>query len=165
MIHQPPLTYFLPFATTFIFIFSTLVIIVNRMAYMELISVLGGRLPAGWLRALLIVQVVGNRVTFFLGDLIVVWRAWALWKYTKMVRVMLRLCVLAMLGGGIADMVVGIRAHDQGQTASASILARVLTTLLPVLVSSIISTSLVAYRAWCVSTVSSVMGCSTSIWP
>ncbi|KAL1726004.1 hypothetical protein EV714DRAFT_220182, partial [Schizophyllum commune] len=82
-------------------------------------------------------------------DLIVVWRAWVLWKYTKTARVMLRLCVLGMLGGGIADMVVGIRAHDRGQTASASILARVLTTLLPVLMASIISTSLVAYRAWC----------------
>ncbi|KAL1671411.1 hypothetical protein EV122DRAFT_284962 [Schizophyllum commune] len=148
MIHRPPQTSFLPIATTAIFVFSTFIIIVNRMAYIEMISVLGGRLPAGWLRALLIVQVVGNRVTFFLGDLIVVWRAWVLWKYTRTVRVMLVLCVFGMVGGGVADMVVGIRAHDRGQTACASILARVLTTLLPVLVSSIISTSLVAYRAW-----------------
>ncbi|KAL1740399.1 hypothetical protein HDZ31DRAFT_20865, partial [Schizophyllum fasciatum] len=88
------------------------------------------------------------RHKFFLGDLIVVWRAWVLWPGSQVVHIILGACVVGMIGASVAELVIGIKAHRQGQSVSASILARILTTLLPVLVTSMIGTSLVAYRAW-----------------
>ncbi|KAE9389426.1 hypothetical protein BT96DRAFT_1025046 [Gymnopus androsaceus JB14] len=81
----------------------------------------------------------------FIADLIIAWRAWALWPNNKTVQWTLISLVLADIGVTIADSVVDTRKELSG--ANQSVTLDWVISVLSLLV-NVVATSLIAYRAW-----------------
>ncbi|KAE9390830.1 hypothetical protein BT96DRAFT_980111 [Gymnopus androsaceus JB14] len=81
----------------------------------------------------------------FIADLIIAWRAWALWPNNKTVQWTLISLVLADIGVTIADSVVDTRKELSG--ANQSVTLDWVISVLSLLV-NVVGTSLIAYRAW-----------------
>ncbi|THU79918.1 hypothetical protein K435DRAFT_874938 [Dendrothele bispora CBS 962.96] len=92
------------------------------------------------------------RMNFLLSDGIVVWRAWVLFPSNLFVRIVLVLCMLAssvfiFLDSGLDAK----RDLDYSETLSGKVHGPAALTLfmsLPLLVTNVTATSLIAYKAW-----------------
>lgn len=85
-----------------------------------------------------------SRVSCILSDLIVVWRAWALWPDNRVVKALLVLCMAGTVGGTIGDIVL---VHIGGMSRSAR-MARLLLSILPILLTNIVATAAVWGKVW-----------------
>ncbi|KAI5885242.1 uncharacterized protein SCHCODRAFT_02123167 [Schizophyllum commune H4-8] len=79
-----------------------------------------------------------------LSDLIVVWRAWALWPESVFVKSLLAFCMAGTVAGTLGDIVL---VHMGGSTRSMQ-LARLLLSILPILLTNIVATVVVSVKVW-----------------
>ncbi|KAL1659400.1 hypothetical protein GGF50DRAFT_19736, partial [Schizophyllum commune] len=85
-----------------------------------------------------------SRINAILSDLIVVWRAWALWPDSLFVKSLLALCMTGTVAGTLGDIVL---VHMGGSTRSMQ-LARLLLSILPILLTNIVATVVVSVKVW-----------------
>ncbi|KAL1731634.1 hypothetical protein EV714DRAFT_235927 [Schizophyllum commune] len=85
-----------------------------------------------------------SRINAILSDLIVVWRAWALWPDSLFVKSLLAFCMTGTVAGTLGDIVL---VHMGGSTRSMQ-LARLLLSILPILLTNIVATVVVSVKVW-----------------
>ncbi|KAF5379345.1 hypothetical protein D9757_007656 [Collybiopsis confluens] len=83
---------------------------------------------------------------FLLSDYVVIWRCWTLWDTVLIPRLILIFCVLVSTVAGIVNGALFIR--DDLVFGSAQNGPKSLILLVPLVITNIFSTSLVAYKAW-----------------
>lgn len=90
-----------------------------------------------------IIKVVFARISYFVGDAIVVWRGYILFPKDKHIKSLLAGCVTISLGAIVADIVLAIKANANANFELS-------TVLLPIggLITNIAVTILVAYKTW-----------------
>ncbi|KAJ7211465.1 hypothetical protein C8J57DRAFT_1733354 [Mycena rebaudengoi] len=90
---------------------------------------------------------VFGRVNYLMSDAIVCWRAWVLYRNNLKVRLLLILCLLASLAGATTHMTFGVLWLKGDQKFDPSGF-HALIQVLPLLVTNIVATSLMAYKMW-----------------
>jgi len=88
-----------------------------------------------------IVMVI-QRLTYFISDLIVVWRAWLLWNRNTFVKLLLVVCLLGTTTATFAQGTLTIKDIIRGSGPSTLILT------LPPLITNFFATILVGFRIW-----------------
>ncbi|THU87614.1 hypothetical protein K435DRAFT_867139 [Dendrothele bispora CBS 962.96] len=88
------------------------------------------------------------RLNFLLSDGIVVWRTWVLFPFDKLVKATLVFCMLVTsvctcVDGGIAASRTSDIIHSVGGPVAQNLL-----TSLPLLITNILATALIGYKAW-----------------
>ncbi|KAI5889533.1 uncharacterized protein SCHCODRAFT_01357952 [Schizophyllum commune H4-8] len=96
------------------------------------------------LLALNIVTDVFPRFNFVLSDAIVAWRAWVLWPDNRWVKSSLILCVIGSLAGVTVDCVW----TAQDVMGENSVRLRALMVTMPLLLTNVVATALVAAKVW-----------------
>ncbi|THU84615.1 hypothetical protein K435DRAFT_971074 [Dendrothele bispora CBS 962.96] len=94
------------------------------------------------------VAVILGRITFVLGDSIVVWRAWVLYSsdnYRVIIRMILAGCVLGSCVGAFVD--AGFNLKDSTNDADGPGTTKY-ALYVPLLVTNVVATSLVGYKFW-----------------
>ncbi|KAJ7592332.1 hypothetical protein C8J56DRAFT_1131939 [Mycena floridula] len=91
------------------------------------------------------------RLNYFIGDSIVVWRAWVLWTNHPRVRMLLCICLSGTFVGVIVDLAFNI-LFDLSQFSDSPRFSptglRTLVLMLPLFLTNFISTLLIAYKVW-----------------
>ncbi|KAK7443266.1 hypothetical protein VKT23_015863 [Stygiomarasmius scandens] len=96
-----------------------------------------------------VVSDVLARTNFVLGDGVVVWRAWILFPSSKTVKGLLTICILGSIACSVADITfrVVLGTDNAGTFYSAPQIGHMLLVL-PLLLTNVVSTVLIAYREW-----------------
>ncbi|KAE9395751.1 hypothetical protein BT96DRAFT_922602 [Gymnopus androsaceus JB14] len=86
-----------------------------------------------------------TNLILLIGDLIIIWRAWAVWMHSRMVKLLLALFVLVVIGVNLADAFVDNQKHltATGQTVTLDSVFFALSLSVNVTL-----TLLIAYRTW-----------------
>ncbi|KAJ7595462.1 hypothetical protein C8J56DRAFT_922369 [Mycena floridula] len=87
------------------------------------------------------------RINYLISDAIVVWRAWVLWSDKWQVHVLLSLCWIGSFVGASIDFAFSTRFF-LGDDRFIPLGPRTLLLTLPLLLTNVVSTSLIAYKAW-----------------
>ncbi|KAL1718357.1 hypothetical protein EV715DRAFT_291411 [Schizophyllum commune] len=87
------------------------------------------------------------------SDVIVVWRAWVLWPESKPIRLSIILAILGTTVGGVMELIYsyskyGVAACSFTLPKRRDNYIRVLTTVLPVLLTNVLVTTLVGIKIW-----------------
>ncbi|KAJ7578233.1 hypothetical protein C8J56DRAFT_898390 [Mycena floridula] len=92
-----------------------------------------------------------TRLNYLIGDSIVVWRAWVLWTNHSRAHMLLCICLFGTLVGVTVDLAFEI-LFDSSQLSDnprfSPIGSRTLILTLPLLMTNIISTLVIAYQVW-----------------
>ncbi|KAF5372096.1 hypothetical protein D9758_005037 [Tetrapyrgos nigripes] len=90
-----------------------------------------------------VLKVIFARISYFVGDSIVIWRAWILFPKNRDMKKLLAACGIISIGAIIADIVVTIKANVNKNY-------EISTIILPIgfLISNIAIAALVAYKTW-----------------
>ncbi|KAJ7589190.1 hypothetical protein C8J56DRAFT_1164089 [Mycena floridula] len=91
-----------------------------------------------------VLSVVSNHIIYFMSDLIVVWRAWAICN-TRYIKVVLTVCIAGSLVGITIDAVRNVQAFF-GTASYPTVVS--LGIYLPVLLTNVVATSAIALQAW-----------------
>ncbi|KAF9255688.1 hypothetical protein L218DRAFT_1008269 [Marasmius fiardii PR-910] len=88
-----------------------------------------------------------EQTNYVISDGIVVWRAWVLYPNNLLVKLLLVICMLASVGGTYTDVITSAmrRFHNLYDLGSS---LNILELTVPLLVTNIVSTSLIAFKAW-----------------
>jgi len=143
--------------TTLIFILATaLIALGSGLTYQGLpfiIKMIDPSAAVGWSSHKLDVVVgiiaVITRLNPVLSDVVCAWRAMALWKYDRRVVTILSICLLGTLGACIYDLTLALDAHP-GRGGEEKLPQGTLAVVVvgPMLGTNILSTSLIAWKAW-----------------
>ncbi|KAF9459106.1 hypothetical protein BDZ94DRAFT_1269043 [Collybia nuda] len=132
------------------FISSTSISIIRILLQLKLIDALGPSPPDD--SSLLITwTAVSNcleRLNYVLSDVIVVWRAWIFWARNKYAKILLVLCMLLSTAAAIIDGAFTVVAEVNADGFALPAGASTLILTLPLLITNVFATSLVAYQAW-----------------
>ncbi|THU93987.1 hypothetical protein K435DRAFT_860981 [Dendrothele bispora CBS 962.96] len=94
-----------------------------------------------------VVEGVISRISYLLGDCIVVWRAWIFFDLSErryFFRGILAICILGTTICAIIDTVVSLKQVLQGNFNQNSVIY-----VVPLLVTNFVATLFIAYKAWC----------------
>ncbi|KAF5338580.1 hypothetical protein D9758_016973 [Tetrapyrgos nigripes] len=146
-LRKSPMRSFLVAACAIMCFNSAITVVSNRVFHIVQIQSLAN--PAydpteAMIRAQVLVVVV-SRISYFLGDLIVVWRTWILFKGEILPQRILLFCIVQALGCSIFDAFVAIRAfliEDDSYSPTQEIFpaSLIFTTL--------VATLLIGYKTW-----------------
>ncbi|KAF9061800.1 hypothetical protein BDP27DRAFT_1337586 [Rhodocollybia butyracea] len=89
-----------------------------------------------------------ERVNYVINDSIVVWRAWILFPHNRLVKVVLGICLLACYVGNIYDAASGAVNVLRSFHAIGAGTNEFLVLTLPLLITNVVATSLVGYKAF-----------------
>ncbi|KAJ7040879.1 hypothetical protein C8F04DRAFT_1080862 [Mycena alexandri] len=93
---------------------------------------------------------VFGRLNYFMSDVIVVWRAWALWQDNLRVKIVLSACIFLSFAGVTTDMTV-IGLYLFGNVKFLPTGPKRLALILPLMLTNIVATVLFGIKAWWVS--------------
>ncbi|KAJ7310632.1 hypothetical protein DFH08DRAFT_944040 [Mycena albidolilacea] len=102
--------------------------------------------PAELMRRLDISQTLLRRLTYFLSDVIVVWRAWVIWQENRIVHAALAVCIL---GTGVTSLtlaVFNIKSEFDGTQYTRD--AKNFLGTFGLLVTNFLATALITYKLW-----------------
>ncbi|THU95037.1 hypothetical protein K435DRAFT_756123 [Dendrothele bispora CBS 962.96] len=131
-------------ATLSMFLGSSITVIARTVYYVVQIQQLGDSSynPLPTMTAWNIAHVVASKIIYFLGDLIVVWRAWILYE-SRIIKSFLSACVLLSLATSILNVVISVRdVQANGFTAIRFLLPASL------IFTNLVATILIGYKAW-----------------
>ncbi|KAJ6567070.1 hypothetical protein B0H19DRAFT_1139311 [Mycena capillaripes] len=97
-------------------------------------------------RTLRLVQVTIRRLIYFLSDIIVVWRAWAIWRESLVVRAVLTVCLLATFVTSLTLYIFNIESTEYGRSYPA--LTQNFLGTFCLLLTNFIATALIGYKLW-----------------
>ncbi|KAL1695369.1 hypothetical protein GGG16DRAFT_45672 [Schizophyllum commune] len=147
--------YFLLIITTLLFVVSTVWFMVNF--HLEIAVALAAFRPDVFdiLRHVASPLLVIVRINHVLSDVVVVWRAWILWPRSKRIRS----CVptghsYTLPAGSIVELAYsytkfGWLAYAANLPEQSANYSRAFLTILPVILTNVLSTALVGYKVWC----------------
>ncbi|KAI5827198.1 hypothetical protein K523DRAFT_330577 [Schizophyllum commune Tattone D] len=145
--------YFLLIITTLLFVVSTVWFMVNF--HLEIAVALAAFRPDVYdiLRHVAAPLLVIVRINHVLSDVVVVWRAWILWPRSRRVRVVLIGAIVCTAAGSIAELAYsytkfGWMAYAANLPKQSANYSRAFLTILPVILTNILSTALVGYKVW-----------------
>ncbi|THU85843.1 hypothetical protein K435DRAFT_805570 [Dendrothele bispora CBS 962.96] len=123
-------------ATLSMFLGSSITVIARTVYYVVQIQQLGDSSynPLPTMTAWNIAHVVASKIIYFLGDLIVVWRAWILYE-SRIIKSFLSACVLLSLATSILNVVISVRDVQANSFSS-------------LIFTNLIATILIGYKAW-----------------
>ncbi|KAL1695893.1 hypothetical protein GGG16DRAFT_121246 [Schizophyllum commune] len=98
-----------------------------------------------FLDRLIVVLAVAARLNYLISDGVVVWRAWTLWRDNRSAKGVLLTCICGSAIGTTVECVWSLQSARRGQIESAT---QTLMLTVPLLVTNIVSTALVAIRVW-----------------
>lgn len=132
-----------------LFISSTIGVVVQTVIFVIQFPTGGLRPPpiVPLIRRLNILMNVSHRFNYLVGDAIVVWRAWIVWPDSRLARGLLFICMCGSTSGIVLNSVWQAEwtLHDDvGRTA----LERTLTVTVPLLVTNMLATVLMALQVW-----------------
>ncbi|KAJ7142102.1 hypothetical protein C8R43DRAFT_1016321 [Mycena crocata] len=102
--------------------------------------------PVVTLRRLDIAQTCLRRLTYFLSDIIVVWRAWVIWQDNRMVHAALAVCLVATGATSLTVLVFNFKTEFHG-THYATLTKNFLGTF-GLLATNFFVTVLISYKLW-----------------
>ncbi|KAJ7119144.1 hypothetical protein C8R44DRAFT_878646 [Mycena epipterygia] len=102
--------------------------------------------PVVLLRRLDIAETCLRRLTYFLSDIIVVWRAWVIWHDNRMMHAGLAVCLLATGATSLTLLVFNFKSEFDG-THFDDYTQNFLGTF-GLLVTNFVSTALISYKLW-----------------
>ncbi|THU79754.1 GPP34-domain-containing protein [Dendrothele bispora CBS 962.96] len=117
-----------------------------------------------------IVTAYADRLNFLACDGIAVWRAWILYPHNLVAKIVLILCMIGSLAGTFVN--AGLVTEEYLRDIDGGPL-EMLEQVLPLLITNLVSTSMIAYKAWChkrdvrknlISTNGSVMKIQKIMW-
>ncbi|KAI0275529.1 hypothetical protein BGY98DRAFT_992487 [Russula aff. rugulosa BPL654] len=142
--------------TTVIFILATTVLYfgpdLTTQGIPFIIRVIDPSIAVGWsphkLNVVVGVIAVISRLNPVLSDVVCAWRAMVLWKYDRRVIALLSVCVLGTFAGCIYDvkLALEVKPGTNEQNLPQGKLAVVIVA--PMLGTNVLSTSLIAWKAW-----------------
>ncbi|KAL1749327.1 hypothetical protein HDZ31DRAFT_59613 [Schizophyllum fasciatum] len=135
---------FVPLITTTIFLISTAWLISTFNFTLLRVPIPRKPEQAALVLALNKTDLTLSRINAILSDLIVVWRAWALWPDSRIVKSLLAFCMTGTVAGTVGDIVL---VHIGG-TGRPMQLARLLLSILPILLTNIVATAVVSVKVW-----------------
>ncbi|KAI9447121.1 hypothetical protein F5148DRAFT_738015 [Russula earlei] len=143
--------------TTFIFILATIVIVVGTGLTSQgiplIIKLINPSFVIGWSSHKIDVVVgvisVITRSNPILSDVVCAWRAMVLWRYDRRVVSILSICVLGTLAAYVYDLTLALKTHP-GRDGQENIPQGTVAVILvgPMLGTNVLSTSLIAWKAW-----------------
>ncbi|KAL1701509.1 hypothetical protein EV121DRAFT_211963 [Schizophyllum commune] len=146
MARQETHTLFMKAAVSSLFLSSSVVAVANIVFYLVQTPSFGYDLDRIYklLLALNIVTDVFPRFNFVVSDAIVAWRAWVLWPDNRWIKSVLILCVLGSLAGVTVECVW----TAQDVMGENSVRLRALMVTMPLLLTNVVATTLVAAKVW-----------------
>ncbi|KAJ7719971.1 hypothetical protein B0H14DRAFT_2642823 [Mycena olivaceomarginata] len=102
--------------------------------------------PRSTFQILNIVQVSIRRLIYFLSDVVVVWRAWAIWSKSLMIRIVLSICLFATFATSLTLYAFNILSIEQGRHYQ-DITQNFLGTFC-LLLTNFVATGLIGYKLW-----------------
>ncbi|KAI5824288.1 hypothetical protein K523DRAFT_356961 [Schizophyllum commune Tattone D] len=146
MARQETRTLFMKAAVFSLLLSSSVVAVANIVFYLVQTPSFGYDLDRIYnlLLALNIVTDVFPRFNFVVSDAIVAWRAWVLWPDDRWIKSVLILCVLGSLAGVTIECVW----TAQDVMGENSVRLRALMVTMPLLVTNVVATTLVAAKVW-----------------
>ncbi|KAL1718963.1 hypothetical protein EV715DRAFT_273181 [Schizophyllum commune] len=146
MARQETRTLFMKAAVSSLFLSSSVVAVANIVFYLVQTPSFGYDLDRiyKFLLALNIVTDVFPRFNFVVSDAIVAWRAWVLWPDNRWIKSVLILCVLGSLAGVTVECVW----TAQDVMGENSVRLRALMVTMPLLLTNVVATTLVAAKVW-----------------
>ncbi|KAK7443772.1 hypothetical protein VKT23_015556 [Stygiomarasmius scandens] len=88
-----------------------------------------------------------QRINYLISDGIVVWRAWILFPHSLRIKLLLAFCMVGSVGGTFANAIrAAIRVYRQPYYDGAPTDSMVM--VLPLLITNMLATGLIAYKAW-----------------
>ncbi|THU79757.1 hypothetical protein K435DRAFT_875105 [Dendrothele bispora CBS 962.96] len=162
------------FSTIFMLLMSTLSVFLDTAFIVVQIPLIAINPPdvISSIRNIKIVGIYAARLNFLACDGIVVWRAWVLYPDNLVAKIVLIACIIGSLAGIFVSAGFGTDEflrdiHNTGGPSEMS------EQIPPLLITNLISTSMIAYRAWChqrdvrknfISTNGSVMKIQKIMW-
>ncbi|KAL1672426.1 hypothetical protein EV122DRAFT_224693 [Schizophyllum commune] len=146
MARQETRTLFMKAAVFSLLLSSSVVAVANIVFYLVQTPSFGYDLDRIYnlLLALNIVTDVFPRFNFVVSDAIVAWRAWVLWPDNHWIKSVLILCVLGSLAGVTVECVW----TAQDVMGENSVRLRALMVTMPLLLTNVVATTLVAAKVW-----------------
>ncbi|CAK5263926.1 unnamed protein product [Mycena citricolor] len=102
--------------------------------------------PSAITRRLNIAQTCLRRLTYFLSDIIVVWRAWVIWRNHRIIHAVLAFCLVATGATSLTLMVFNFRTQFDGVRYPR--LTQNFLGTLGLLFTNFLSTALISYKLW-----------------
>ncbi|KAL1702533.1 hypothetical protein EV121DRAFT_293223 [Schizophyllum commune] len=145
--------YFLLIITTLLFAVSTVWFMVNF--HLEIAVALAAFRPDVYdiLRHVAAPLLVIVRINHVLSDVVVVWRAWILWPRSRRVRAVLIGAIVCTAAGSVVELAYsytkfGWMAYAANLPEQSANYSRAFLTILPVILTNVLSTALVGYKVW-----------------
>ncbi|KAJ7604139.1 hypothetical protein FB45DRAFT_317538 [Roridomyces roridus] len=95
-------------------------------------------------QAILLVQTFIRRITYFLSDIIVAWRAWVIWPKSRVVHVVLVFCLVGTFGTSLTLAIWNYKSRFQHRHYQS--LAQNFLGTFPLLLTNFVSTALISYK-------------------
>lgn len=144
-------------STTLIFVLATVVIIVGPGLTMQaipgIIRFIDPSLAVGWsthkINVMTGVVATVTRINPIISDMVCAWRAIVLWRYDRRVVIILSACIAGTFAAGIYDLRLALRNNPGPQGGDGIEEGKVAAIVVgPMLGTNILSTSLIAWKAW-----------------
>ncbi|TRM57841.1 hypothetical protein BD626DRAFT_513676 [Schizophyllum amplum] len=148
--HRSPRNVALRAATTAIFVCASISFIGWMPVYVIQIALRGRNPPLNALRTLdgvMVAGLIAERIMLLISDMISAWRAWVIWMRNRHIAVLLVICLLAITLCSTLEVALYVQGVISGNRHFAQA-TRILLTIIPGLITNIVTTALVAYRTW-----------------
>ncbi|TRM57843.1 hypothetical protein BD626DRAFT_574172 [Schizophyllum amplum] len=148
--HRSPRNVALRAATTAIFTCASISFIGWLSVYVIRTALDGTNPPSNASQAMdgiLVASLIAQRVMLFIADLISSWRAWVIWMRSRRIAVVLGICLSGIIVGSTLEVSLYFHGIVSGNRNFAQV-ARILLTIIPGLVTNIVTTALAGYRTW-----------------
>ncbi|KAI0258134.1 hypothetical protein BC834DRAFT_119953 [Gloeopeniophorella convolvens] len=143
--------------TTFMFIFGTVAIVLGPGLTLQAVPFIvedfDPSFPGGWsnrtTNTVAAIFAVITRLNPILSDVVCAWRAVVLWRWDRRVLLILGTCILGTLGAAGFDLKLALEVHpgtENERGLQQGTVAMVIVA--PMLGTNILSTSLIAWKAW-----------------